>query len=474
VDDYWRKYAEQYVNDPFYWFQPKGAVVSTKTLTAIRSKLKELKRFEGRPWAKAQKAYTRSLRRAGLFRPTKATARSRDYAAIARMNKKVFDSLGLAWITDDSIVQITEAGRQFMRCAKRRLPEFVQSQLKRYEFPNPSVGRQGEKVGVFPYLAMLAVLTHFPDGIPSECYELFISRIPAPENIPPAVRRVGRYLRLNQARRHDLLDALDKVPVVKDGRISVTSRRSSLINTIRLNRSYMLSLLKVPGLIEESAGRLHLADGRHAEAEALVQEHLQHDCYIHFANQEDWVAFYGQMGRKPTFEEALLYYRRRGQADRATQVFRKGKARDVLPRSLQSLDESEFRQLNVLEKTLEDFLEFNLDLLENGLKFVDRQYPTSTGPLDILAKDRRGRWVVVELKRGRAADKVIGQLLRYRAFIVAERAKGKETQVRGFVVAPKPDKRLIESARGAGGVPLEVFSFLVKGKAKRLYPKRKS
>lgn len=140
---------------------------------------------------------------------------------------------------------------------------------------------------------------------------------------------------------------------------------------------------------------------------------------------------------------------------------------------MQALDESQFRQLNVLEKTLEDFLEFNLHILEDGLKFVDRQYPTSTGPLDILAKDSRGRWVVVELKRGRAADSVIGQLLRYRAFIVSERANGKQSRVRGFVVAPKPDKRLILAAEGAPTVPLEVFAFTVKGAAQRLFPKRR-
>ncbi|MFO8013987.1 MAG: endonuclease NucS [Phycisphaerae bacterium] len=474
MDTYWQQFAEQYVNNPFYWFQPKGAVVSTQTLSTIRSKLKELKRFEGRPWAKAQKAYTQSLRRAGLFKPTKATAKSRDYAAIARMNKKVFDSLGLAWITDESIVQITEAGRQFLQCAKGRLSEPVQNQLKRYEFPNPAVGRPGEDVGVFPYLVALAVLTHFPQGIPAECYELFISRIATPESVPSAVKRVEHYLDLGDRGRKELLDFLDNVPVVKDGRVSVAGRRSSLINTIRLNRSYMLSLLKVPGLVEETGGRLRLADGRHAEAEALVQDHLLQDCYIHFANEEDWVAFYGQTGRRPTFEEALLYYRRRGEVDRATRAFSKGKARKVLPARLQALDESEFRELHVMEKTLEDFLEFNLELLEAGLTFVGRQYPTSTGPLDILAKDRRGRWVVVELKRQRAADKVIGQLLRYRSFIVAERAKGEESSVRGFVVAPKPDKRLIESARGAGGVPLEVFRFVVKGNAKRLYPSRKT
>ena len=80
--------------------------------------------------------------------------------------------------------------------------------------------------------------------------------------------------------------------------------------------------------------------------------------------------------------------------------------------------------------------------------------------------------MVIELKRGRAADRVIGQLLRYRAFIVAERAKGSERRVRGFVVAPQPDHRLVEAARGARLVPLEVFQFTVKGQARRLYPSR--
>lgn len=471
MDTYWRKFAEDYVNDPFYWFQPKGFTVSRGNLPGIRKKLRQLKRFEGRPWRRAQRGYAGALRRAGLFRPTRATARSTDYAAIARMNKKVLDSLGVAWITDESIVQITEAGREFLRVPSRGLPDFVHRQLCRYQFPNPAVGRMVEDVGVFPYPALLAVLTHFPQGVPSECYELFIARMQTDQGISRAVRNIARYLRLQSKARSELQGALVAIPIVKDGRVQVGPRRTSLFNTIRLDKSYMLGFLKAPGLVVESAGTLRLGEGRHADAEALVQEHLQEDCYIRFVNEEDWVAFYGQTGRRPTFEEALLYYRRRGDVERSTRVFKRGKAKKVLPDDLQALDESQFRQLNVLEKTLEDFLEFNLPILEEGLKFVDRQYPTSTGPLDILAKDSRGRWVVVELKRGRAADRVIGQLLRYRAFIVSERANGNERRVRGFVVAPEADRKVIEAARGAAGVPLEVFRFTVKGAAARLFPK---
>jgi RecB family endonuclease NucS len=141
-----------------------------------------------------------------------------------------------------------------------------------------------------------------------------------------------------------------------------------------------------------------------------------------------------------------------------------------LPESLRGLHEPEFRRLQVLEKTLEDFLEFNLELLEKGLAFIARQHPTSTGPLDILARDARGRWLVIELKKGRAADRVVGQLLRYMDFIITEKANGNASQVRGFIVAPDPDSRLVAAVRGAGRTPLAVYEFCVQGRVRRLHP----
>lgn len=471
MDAYWKAFVEEYVNNPFYWFQPKGCTVSPETLREIQSKLKLLKRYARRPWRRAQAAYTAALRDAGLYRPRKR-AMGRDSSAIARMNKMVFDSLGVAWITDESIVEITEAGQQFLRLPVNQLSSFVAQQLRRYEIPNPGIGQQSEGAGVFPHSALLAVLTHFPGGIPSECYELFISRIRSQEDRPRSVEHIERYLRLKPQGRSELCRALDRIPILKEGRIQIGARRTSLFHTIHLNRSYMVGFLQTPGLVTEGSGKLKLAPGRHAEAEALVQDHLANDCYIRFATAEDWTAFYGQPQRRPTFEEALIYYRHRGDIARSTEIFQRARARRRLPDELQVLDEKDFRRLNVLEKTLEDFLEFNLDILESGLKFVGRQYPTSTGPLDILAKDARGRWVVVELKRGRAADRVIGQLLRYRAFIISERAGSRDDRVRGFVVAPDPDRRLTEAARGAAPVPLEVFRFEVKGDAKRLFPPR--
>lgn len=89
-----------------------------------------------------------------------------------------------------------------------------------------------------------------------------------------------------------------------------------------------------------------------------------------------------------------------------------------------ALDESIENPLAfALEKHLEDFLVANWEQTELGRTYdiyeddgerIGQQYGTDTGPIDILAisKDKR-ELLVVELKKGRAADAVVGQILRY-------------------------------------------------------------
>lgn len=79
-----------------------------------------------------------------------------------------------------------------------------------------------------------------------------------------------------------------------------------------------------------------------------------------------------------------------------------------------------------LEEHLEDFLVKNWANTELGKTYdiyeedgeKGQQYQTDTGPLDILAlsKDKK-RLLVVELKKGRASDTVVGQTLRYMSFV---------------------------------------------------------
>jgi restriction system protein len=104
-----------------------------------------------------------------------------------------------------------------------------------------------------------------------------------------------------------------------------------------------------------------------------------------------------------------------------------------------------------MEKHLEDFLVSNWSQTELGRDYdiytddgeiVGQQYPTDTGALDILAisKDRK-RLLVVELKKGRASDAVVGQILRYMGFVQDELAEEGQT-VEGAVIALDDDHRI--------------------------------
>ena len=104
-----------------------------------------------------------------------------------------------------------------------------------------------------------------------------------------------------------------------------------------------------------------------------------------------------------------------------------------------------------LERHLQDFLVDNWAQTELGRQYdiytedgepVGSQYPTDTGPMDILAvsKDKQ-TLLVVELKKGRASDVVVGQTLRYMGFVQEELAEPGQ-QVRGVIIALEDDPKI--------------------------------
>lgn len=104
-----------------------------------------------------------------------------------------------------------------------------------------------------------------------------------------------------------------------------------------------------------------------------------------------------------------------------------------------------------LEKHLEDFLIANWKSTELGQHYdvysdegeiIGQQYQTDTGPIDILAISQDSKTLlVVELKRGRASDVVVGQIQRYMGYIKDELAEPGQ-QVKGVIIALEDDLKL--------------------------------
>ena len=104
-----------------------------------------------------------------------------------------------------------------------------------------------------------------------------------------------------------------------------------------------------------------------------------------------------------------------------------------------------------MESHLEEFLIQNWAQTELGKQYdiyevdgerVGQQYQTDTGPMDILAisKDKK-RLLVVELKKGRASDAVVGQTMRYMGYVAEVLAEPGQT-VQGVIIAHDDDVKI--------------------------------
>ena len=109
-----------------------------------------------------------------------------------------------------------------------------------------------------------------------------------------------------------------------------------------------------------------------------------------------------------------------------------------------------------LEKHLEDFLIANWEATALGKTYniyeidgelVGRQFQTDTGVIDILGiwKDNK-ELLVVELKKGRVSDVVVGQIQRYMGYVLDELAENDQT-VKGIIIGLEDDLRLRRALR---------------------------
>lgn len=123
-----------------------------------------------------------------------------------------------------------------------------------------------------------------------------------------------------------------------------------------------------------------------------------------------------------------------------------------------SVDQAEF----ALEKHLEDFLIENWNNTEFGANYklmtdedgglIAQQYQTEVGPLDIIAiKNDKSEILILELKKGRSGDAVVGQMLRYITAIKKEVAEPNQ-KIRAVILTGQDDRKIRYSLEPLNGL----------------------
>ncbi|MBX3058011.1 MAG: DUF91 domain-containing protein [Anaerolineae bacterium] len=118
------------------------------------------------------------------------------------------------------------------------------------------------------------------------------------------------------------------------------------------------------------------------------------------------------------------------------------------------------------ERDLKHFLAKNLTLIEPRLRLFEDEgitgleFPAGGRFIDILAVDALNNFVVIELKVSKGYDRVMGQLLRYMAWIEQNQAEPNQ-QVRGIIIAREISADLQLACSRVTGVSLFEYELSV-------------
>lgn len=436
----WKRFVREYGMNLAYWYQPKGLAI---TVESVEARLRILKEFEGKgAWRDLQGDYIRRLQEDSV-----SAAEDKwegGGAPLARMLKQVMAVLGLAWVDLDDQVEVTDAGNLFL--ASEDKAAVLARQALRYQFSNPAVSSKDHRaIRLHPVPFLVRLLQAVEGTLSAGEYRLFVAKARAISEVDEVADQIDAFRELTADQQAELIRQCDAYNIAG-------TRRGSIYKTIRLNQSYAYKMWTLSGLIEVSDHSLKLNRIR-GEARTFIDDYAVNGTHIAFADEKEFLAWMGDPEALPNQQTALDVYVSRNDLEAAAAVKKSLGASTAELRS--------FKKMMINEKTLEDNIEKNIDELGKriglNLQLEGRQYPTTVGPIDLLGYDKKsGQYVVIELKRGRSADKVFGQLSRYMGWVRKNLAGGSD--VIGVIVGSKIDDKLY-AARDAHDTKVHLVEF---------------
>ena len=146
-------------------------------------------------------------------------------------------------------------------------------------------------------------------------------------------------------------------------------------------------------------------------------------------------------------------------------IYSKPKEDEITKGELKNSNEENGNEF-AYEKDLQNFLAKNLSLIEPGLTLYMEEditgieFPVGNRFIDILAKDKENNYVVIELKVSRGYDRVVGQILRYMAWIRKNHAEENQ-KVRGTIIAREISDDLLLACSETKNVELYEYNLSV-------------
>ena len=111
------------------------------------------------------------------------------------------------------------------------------------------------------------------------------------------------------------------------------------------------------------------------------------------------------------------------------------------------------------EARLRDYLFERPELIEGGLKVISKEFKTPVGRIDLLCMDVFDRYVVVELKKNKRSDRVLGQIQRYMGWMKEDLGIEEKKEIRGIIIQQQPDKKLEYALKMCENIEVKYYRF---------------
>jgi len=451
MDKILKDYLNKYNEEKYYWYIPKGRTISYNTLETIKNILIVLKNFESKKWSLVKSECLRILESKGIIKHRREDV---DIEAKIRMDKVVLSTLGFAYIDDDESVYITDVGKKFL---EEDILNIAINQLFKYQIYNPTISSNEHKcIKLFPFRTLLNFLIKLDGNFLNRAeFILFISRCKSDNDIDYFIELINSFRNLKRKTKIDLINKFE----------SNMNNLSKIYKTIKQDFTYILNFLTLHDVISYNKGGDILSSKIYIKANSLnlarkIKKDLDKKVFIEFENVKDWMSYYGDLNKLISYEDAIEYYSIKSDLDKLSEILKTTPLK--IKRDLGIEDEDYIKEI-VDEELIESYLEKNIWKISPELRLVEngRGYSTPAGEIDLLAIDKQGRYVVIELKKGRTSDKVIGQISRYIGWV---KHNFQQEYVKGIIIAKDYDKKFIWAFNAYEGFSsiIDLYKYTIK------------
>ncbi|MBN1393319.1 MAG: DUF91 domain-containing protein [Sedimentisphaerales bacterium] len=364
-----------------------------------------------------QKRIQKQMIKKGIIKPRAQQRQTlADHLANIRNHYNLFKKLGFAYFNKHHHLFVSKSGEQFLTAKASEWGEILENQIIKLQFWNPSLEphflKSYTEFRIFPYLLTLKlILSLTKKYIDVNEFALFVTPLQNDANINEVKILIENFRKLPQKIRRK---------VVKSAKISMPHIA---------NASVTLGVFGCTPTLTFKNNKLSIKNKERAFF--FVDKIYPKMKFIDYVKFEDWFKYMGDTTFEIPNKDIMEYYVDMGESNKAKEVVSFTDDVDEQT-SLKETLEKLFR-----ERLLEEALERNPSAVEKGLRLVKngRQFSTDVSNIDLLMLDQNSNYTVVELKKGKTEDDVVGQTLRYMGWVKENLSKTKF--VRGVIVVGK-------------------------------------